>query len=130
MRKTPNAELVAYVEQEILPRYAAFDAAHREDHARTVIAQSLNLAQIINDSPQYVNEDGSKMLIDIDMAYAIAAYHDTGLTEGRDTHHSVSARIIREDKKLLQWFTPEQIEIMADAAEEADAGRRSVGGER
>ena len=126
MRKTPNAELVAYVEQEILPRYAAFDAAHREDHARTVIAQSLNLAQIINDSPQYVNEDGSKMRIDIDMAYAIAAYHDTGLTEGRDTHHSVSARIIREDKKLRQWFTPEQIEIMADAAEDHRASSKSA----
>ena len=98
MRKTPNAELVAYVEQAILPHYAAFDAAHREDHARTVIAQSLSLAQIINDSPRYVNEDGTKTLVDIDMAYAIAAYHDTGLVEGRDTHHIVSARIIREDK--------------------------------
>ena len=38
MRKTPNAEFVAYVEQAILPRYATFDAAHREDHARTVSA--------------------------------------------------------------------------------------------
>ena len=118
MRKTPNAELVAYVEQAILPRYATFDAAHHEDHARTVIAQSLSLAQIINDSPRYVNEDGTKTIVDIDMAYAIAAYHDTGLVEGRDTHHIVSARIIREDKTLLKWFTPEQIEIMADAAED------------
>lgn len=118
MRKTPNAELVAYVEQAILPRYATFDAAHREDHARTVIAQSLSLAQIINDSPRYVNDDGTKTLVDIDMAYAIAAYHDTGLVEGRDTHHIVSARIIRADKTLLKWFTPEQIEIMADAAED------------
>ena len=124
MRKTPNAELVAYVEQAILPRYATFDAAHREDHARTVIAQSLSLAQIINDSPRYVNDDGTKTLVDIDMAYAIAAYHDTGLVEGRDTHHIVSARIIRADKTLLKWFTPEQIEIMADAAEDHRASSK------
>lgn len=124
MSKTPNADLVAYVEQAILPHYATFDAAHREDHARTVIAQSLNLAQIINDSPRYVNKDGTKIVIDIDMAYAIAAYHDMGLVEGRDIHHIASARIIRADKTLLRWFSPEQIEIMADAAEDHRASSK------
>ena len=123
-QSTPKATLVAYVEQEILPRYAAFDAAHREEHASMVIDQSLKLTQIINESPRYTNEDGSKTIIDMDMAYAIAAYHDTGLAEGRDTHHIVSARIIREDKNLLQWFTPEQIEIMADAAEDHRASSK------
>ena len=52
------------------------------------------------------------------MVYAIAAYHDTGLCEGRDTHHLVSGRIIREDKKLRDWFTEDQIETMAQAAED------------
>ena len=40
----PSEELEAYVEAEIIPRYGAFDAAHRTDHVRTVIAQSLVLA--------------------------------------------------------------------------------------
>ncbi len=119
-----NNELVAYVEQEILPRYATFDAAHREDHARTVIAQSLSLAQIINGSPRYVNDDGTKTIVSLDMAYAIAAYHDTGLVEGRDTHHIASARIIRGDKTLLRWFAPEQIDMMADAAEDHRASSK------
>ena len=52
------------------------------------------------------------------MVYAIAAYHDTGLCEGRDTHHLVSGRIIREDRKLREWFDEEQIETMAQAAED------------
>ena len=52
------------------------------------------------------------------MVYAIAAYHDTGLCEGRDTHHLVSGRIIREDKKLREWFNEGQIETMAQAAED------------
>jgi uncharacterized protein len=52
------------------------------------------------------------------MVYAIAAYHDTGLCEGRDTHHLVSGRIIREDRKLREWFSEDQIETMAQAAED------------
>ncbi|MBR5717122.1 MAG: HD domain-containing protein [Bacteroidales bacterium] len=126
MNVRPNATLVTYVEQEILPRYTMFDAAHQENHVRTVIAQSLNLAQIINESAKYMNADGTKTIINIDMAYAIAAYHDTGLVEGRDTHHIASARIIRADTKLLQWFTKEQIEIMADAAEDHRASAKSA----
>ncbi|MBR5069369.1 MAG: HD domain-containing protein [Bacteroidales bacterium] len=126
MNVRPNATLVTYVEQEILPRYTMFDAAHQENHVRTVIAQSLNLAQIINESAKYMNADGTKTIINIDMAYAIAAYHDTGLVEGRDTHHIASARIIRADTKLLQWFTKKQIEIMADAAEDHRASAKSA----
>ena len=39
-----NKELERYIEREIIPRYEDFDAAHRTDHVRTVIAQSLELA--------------------------------------------------------------------------------------
>ena len=99
-----NPAIIAYVEQEILPRYDHFDAAHQRDHADEVIERSLALAEHYE-----VNND---------MVYTIAAYHDTGLCEGRDTHHLVSGRIIREDKKLRDWFTEDQIETMAQAAED------------
>lgn len=98
-----NQQLVDYIESEIIPRYAGFDEAHRVDHARTVIEESLKLAG--ND-------------VNIDMVYAIAAYHDTGLCEGRDRHHLVSGRIIREDAALRRWFSEDQIETMAQAAED------------
>lgn len=123
--RQPNAELQKYVESEILPRYQSFDAAHQLDHVRMVIEQSLRLATTVTNSQRYHNEDGSKTVISTDMAYTIAAYHDTGLAEGRETHHMASARIIREDKKLLQWFTPEQIEVMAEAAEDHRASSKS-----
>ena len=97
-------QIKSYIEQEILPRYDHFDAAHRRDHAEEVIARSLALAEHYE-----VNEN---------MVYAIAAYHDTGLCEGRDTHHLVSGRIIREDMKLRDWFDEDQIETMAQAAED------------
>lgn len=96
--------IIAYIEQEILPRYDHFDAAHQRNHADEVIERSLALAKHYE--------------VDNDMVYTIAAYHDTGLCEGRDTHHLVSGRIIREDKKLRDWFTEDQIETMAQAAED------------
>lgn len=96
--------IIAYVEQEILPRYDHFDAAHQRNHADEVIERSLTLAKHYD--------------VDENMVYAIAAYHDTGLCEGRDTHHIVSGRIIREDRKLRDWFSEDQIETMAQAAED------------
>lgn len=99
-----NAELKKYVEQNIIPQYDNFDKAHQRDHVLTVIRQSLELAE--------------KLGTDVNMAYVIAAYHDTGLCEGREHHHEVSARIIRSDQTLRKWFTVEQINIMADAAED------------
>jgi uncharacterized protein len=83
-----------------------------------VIRQSLELAE----------QTGA----DVEMAYVIAAYHDTGLCEGRERHHLVSGTIIRTDRKLPQWFTHEQIEKMACAAEDhrasADHAPRSLYG--
>lgn len=99
-----NPDIIAYVEQEILPRYDHFDAAHQRNHADEVIERSLALAEHYD-----VNEN---------MVYAIAAYHDTGLCDGRDTHHLVSGHIIREDMKLREWFDETQIETMAQAAED------------
>lgn len=99
-----STELRQYVEQNIIPRYDGFDKAHQRDHVMTVIRQSMELA--------------CKLGADTDMAYTIAAYHDTGLCEGREHHHEVSARIIRADQTLRKWFTEEQINIMADAAED------------
>lgn len=99
-----DPSLQAYIETEIIPRYRAFDKAHREDHAETVIAQSLALA--------------ARYPVREDLVYAAAAYHDTGLVEGRETHHLASGRIIRSDRRLREWFTEEEIETMAEAAED------------
>lgn len=99
-----NPELREYVEQNIIPQYDSFDKAHQRDHVMMVIRQSMDLAK--------------KLGVNADMAYTIAAYHDTGLCKGREHHHEVSASIIRADRTLQQWFTEEQIDIMADAAED------------
>ena len=96
--------LIDYIEAEILPRYDAFDKAHNRKHAITVLVKSVQLAQHYDVSTA--------------MVYTIAAFHDLGLVEGREHHHTASARIIREDKRLKELFTAEEIEIMADAVED------------
>ena len=99
-----NPSLVEYIESDIIPRYASFDKAHREDHARTVIARALAMGEAYD--------------IDRDMLYAAAACHDLGLAVDRKTHHLESGRIIRADARLREWFSLEQIETIAQAAED------------
>jgi uncharacterized protein len=53
-----------------------------------------------------------------DVLYAAAACHDLGLAVDRKTHHLESGRIIRADERLREWFSPEQIETIAQAAED------------
>lgn len=98
-------EIEQFLEREIVPRYDAFDAAHRREHVHYVMQESQHLAQ------HYPTADRTILLV-------AAAYHDLGLEVGRKVHHTESARIIREDRRLLRWFTPEQIETIAQAAED------------
>ncbi len=99
-----NPELSEYIENCIIPRYASFDKAHREDHARAVIERALAMGKAYD--------------IDPDMLLTAAACHDLGLSVDRKTHHLESGRIIREDKTLRKWFSEEQIETIAQAAED------------
>lgn len=99
-----HPELRQYIEEFIIPQYDGFDLAHRRDHVLMVIRQSLEMAR--------------KSGVREDMAYVIAAYHDIGLCEGREHHHEVSARMMKADARLLDWFSKEDIQMMADAAED------------
>lgn len=96
--------LVEYVEGRIIPMYDGFDAGHGREHVNAVAQEALRLATFYD-----VNEE---------MVYVAAAYHDTGLCVDRKTHHLESGRIIREDRELDRWFTPDQIEVIAQAAED------------
>ena len=98
-------EIRDFVEREIVPRYDGFDAGHGRDHVQTVISQALSLAQY------YPEVDRCMLLV-------AAAYHDLGLAFGRDLHHIHSARIVREDERLQQWFNEDEINTIADAAED------------
>ena len=96
--------LKKYIEDEVIPCYAAFDKAHREDHARMVIDRALAMGKAYD-----INEE---------MLYTAAACHDLGLAVDRKTHHLESGKAIRANARLKEWFTEEQIETIAQAAED------------
>lgn len=112
MVKTVNPAIRAYVEAAILPQYAAFDKAHRQDHIMKVVTESLNLA-------------GSYEELNLDMVYVIAAYHDLGLCEGRERHHIVSGQLLLADSELQKWFSPEQLSVMKEAIEDHRASNKT-----
>ena len=100
-----------YIYGEVIPRYAAFDKAHREDHALAVVERALSM--------------GRQYDISEEMLLAAAACHDLGLAVDRQTHHLESGRIIRADKRLAEWFTTEEIETVAQAAEDHRASAKT-----
>lgn len=107
-----SPSLLDYVETHILPQYDAFDEAHQQAHARSVIRESLDLAMRYN--------------ANTNLAYAVAAYHDLGLSAGRELHHVRSAEIVRADSALRKWFSDAQIAVMADAVEDHRASAKSA----
>lgn len=110
--KPLEPSLVTYIEGTVIPQYASFDKAHKEDHARSVVERALSMA--INRAD-----------VNPDMLYTAAACHDLGLSVCRETHHLESGRIIRADARLRQWFTPEEIETIAQAAEDHRASAKT-----
>ena len=110
--------LKSYLYDEIVPRYASFDAAHREDHALTVMEQAMKL---LEGRSAWLLENPSEdeiwsAEVNPAMLLTAAACHDLGLVNGREHHHLDSGIIIRADERLREWFDEDQIEIIAQAA--------------
>ena len=103
-QNVPSLDLVEFVETKILPQYAAFDAAHNMEHVTRVIRHSLELVKITG--------------ADINMVYAIAAYHDLGMSGPRAVHHLTGGKILATDARLKKWFTAEQLKVMREAVED------------
>lgn len=123
-----NPTLEKYIFEEIVPRYASFDAAHKEDHALTVISQALEL---LDGRDGWVAEQAAVeplwlTAVDRAMLLTAAACHDLGLVNGRERHHLDSGIIIRADQRLREWFTEEQIEVIAQAAEDHRASGKGA----
>ena len=118
MTHNPSLDLVEFIETQILPQYTLFDKAHNMEHVTRVIRSSLDLAR--------------KTGADLNMAYAIAAYHDLGLSGPRAIHHLTSGKILIADARLKRWFSADQLKMMKEAVEDhrASASRapRSIYG--
>ena len=125
------SSLEKYIYEDIVPRYAGFDSAHREDHALTVINQAKRL---LDSREEWLKAhhtkpgDGSMewtQPVEWNILLAAAACHDLGLVNGRERHHLDSGRIIRNDSRLKEWFSDDEIETIAQAAEDHRASGKS-----
>ena len=116
-----------YLYEEIVPRYAEFDAAHRQNHALTVMEQAMKLldglSAWLTDNPSadeiWTDDVNPSMLL------TAAACHDLGLVNGRERHHLDSGAIIRADRRLREWFDEDQVETIAQAAEDHRASGKT-----
>ena len=123
-----NSEIEAYIYDEIVPRYSAFDKAHKEDHALTVIRQS---EALLDGRAAWLAEQAEadsiwNAPVDRMLLMMAAACHDLGLVNGRENHHLDSGIIIRQDARLRNWFSEEEIETIAQAAEDHRASGKGA----
>lgn len=105
--KPLNKQIVEYVEKNIFPVYDTFDKGHDSNHAKAVIERSLQYWKVLADEN-----------IDINMVYVVAAYHDIGNVVARKNHPYHSKQYLLADQNLTQWFSPEQMLVMAEACED------------
>lgn len=123
-----DSEIKSYIYDEIVPRYAAFDNAHKEDHALTVIRQS---EALLEGRAAWLAERAEadsvwSAPVDRMLLLTAAACHDLGLVNGRENHHLDSGIIIRQDARLRNWFSEEEIETIAQAAEDHRASGKGA----
>ena len=111
-----------YVTGNILPRYDGYDKAHSRRHIQSVIDQSMEIFRKLSAGQM---DGGRRYELNPDMAYAIAAYHDIGICEGRESHHLVSGRMLEADTALCRWFSQEQIRVMREAVEDHRSSNKS-----
>jgi len=121
-------DLRKYLYDEVVPRYSSFDAAHKEGHALTVMEQAMKL---LADRSDWLSEHPEadaiwKSEVDPSILLTAAACHDLGLSGGRERHHLDSGTIIREDRRLRRWFDENEIEIIAQAAEDHRASGKNA----
>lgn len=94
-----NNELKKYIEENIISAYKNFDNGHNVHHVNAVIERSL----------EYYDNLKDEYKLNINMVYAIAAYHDYGMIIERENHALHSAKLVMQDKNLKKFFTDQEI---------------------
>lgn len=108
MRKVDKS-IKNYIEKNIFPKYDKY-YAHGMIHINAVIENMMMLADYYH--------------LDKNMAYVIASYHDAGLSINRENHEKESGKLLSNDIRLREWFTPEEMNTMKEAIEDHRGSRK------
>jgi HD domain. len=129
MGKDLNPRLVSYITSNILPIYEHVDKGHDIRHIEQVVERSMNFGYYCHNNHAEpvtrldANFTKNGCIIDFDIVFTVACCHDIGLaTAPREVHEKESARLVREDKFLNEYFG-QDINIVADAIEDHRASK-------
>lgn len=100
-----NNELRKHIEAVVFPQYKKNEPAHSLGHIKYVIDRSFKFAQTVPN-------------INYDIVYTVAAYHDIGHHIDPKKHERVSAEIMQEDKKLIDFFSEDELKTIKEAIED------------
>ena len=102
-------EVKDYILKEIKPVYKSFDKAHSISHFNFVTKNCVD----------YGSELIKKGIdVNLEIAYIVGALHDIGISKGREGHAKSSGEIVRKEKKLKEFYSAEEIEMIAQAVED------------
>lgn len=113
--KEINPQLIEFMEKKIFPIYDTFDKGHNLDHIFAVIERAINIYKSLD------NEE-----IDINIVYASAALHDIGVQVERKNHAIHSGEFVISCQELREFFTEEEITIIANACEDHSTSKGIV----
>lgn len=102
-------EVKNYINSAVKPVYKTFDKAHSISHFNFVTKNCVD----------YGTELIRKGIdVNLEIAYVVGALHDIGISKGREGHAKSSGEIVRNDKKLREFYSEEEIEMIAQAVED------------
>lgn len=102
-------EVKNYINSKIKPAYKTFDKAHSISHFNFVT----------NNCVEYGRELIKKGIdVNLEIAYVVGALHDIGISKGREGHAKSSGEIVRNDTNLKQFYSDDEIEMIAQAVED------------
>ena len=105
--------LEEYLDNVIMLKNDLNDSGHNREHVNYVRRRSKKFASSIEG-------------INMDMVDTIAVFHDVGHSIDAKNHEKVSASILASDAQLKEFFSDEEIRIMAEAVEDHRASKGSV----
>ena len=94
-----NSELKVYIERKIIPLYYK---DFRIEHINSIIKRSFEIVNKYN------------LVVNIDMVYVIAVFHDIGYTVNKNHCEKISRNIFRNNSEMKKYFTEKQINIISD----------------
>lgn len=112
-KMTINKDLENYIKIEILPEYEKNDNGHSLEHISYVLKRCFKFAE------QFEN-------IDLNMIFAIAAFHDIAHHIDKKNHEKLSAEIFYNNEKMKDFFSEEERILIKEAIEDHRASSDSA----